>query len=290
MRALLVSVLLLLSTGSAFAAPDPVVVFLERNGAVVGMDDGDVTIPTFGGGDRVWSGIVGCVADHFAPFEIIVVDRKPARGEFITAVVGGLASQLGLDDETTNGVGPYDGTVLRTARVFVFSKVSGERDVANLCAVTAHEVAHSLGLDHSATCGDIMSYHLDACGTRQFLDIAGPCGEGRDRMCATGDETQNSFRRLGALVGFKPQPQADDEPEADADDEGEYEYEYEYEYDDETVPAAEPAFTPEPEAEVDAEVDTVTSPEINEAPAHSCPTRTRRTSGSPGRQRQRPWW
>ena len=212
MRVLIASVLLVISAGSASAAKDPVVVFLERNGQVVEADDGDVKIPRFGGGDRVWTGIVGCVAQHFAPFRIEVVDHKPARGEFITAVVGGRASQLGLDDETTNGVGPYDGSVLRSARVYVFSKVSGERDVANLCAVTAHEVAHALGLDHSMTCGDIMSYDLDACGTRRFMNVDAPCGEGEARTCAGGEETQNSYQRLGRLVGFRSDPEPEPAP------------------------------------------------------------------------------
>ncbi len=217
MRVLIASVLLV-SAGSASAASGPVVVFLERNGQRVETDEGDITIPKFGGGDRVWKGIVGCVADHFAPFQVEVVDRKPGRGEFITAVVGGRASQFGLDDENTNGVGPYDGSVLRTAQVYVFSKTSGERDVANLCAVTAHEVAHALGLDHSTTCGDIMSYHLDACGPRRFLDVDDPCGEDAERMCANGDETQSSYGRLAALVGLKETFEDEDE-----DVEAEYE-------------------------------------------------------------------
>jgi len=217
MRAAVATVIWMLMTGSAFAAPAPVVVFLERDGHVVDTDEGAVTIPRFGGGDRVWTGIVGCVQDHFAPFQVEIVDRRPAQGEFITAVIGGRASQLGLDDESTNGVGPYDGNVLRSATVHVFSQVSGERDVGNLCAVTAHEVGHALGLDHSTTCGDIMSYHLDACGTRRFLDVEAPCGEGRPRTCGNGDDTQSSFGRLGALLGFKsaPAPASDDVEDVD---------------------------------------------------------------------------
>lgn len=227
MRALIATVLLV-SAGPASAASDPVVVFLERNGQRVATDDGDIAIPKFGGGDRVWNGIVGCVADQFAPFQINVVDRKPRSGEYITAVVGGRASLFGLDDEMTNGVGPYDGTVLRAAQVYVFSKTSGERDVANLCAVTAHEVAHALGLDHSTACGDIMSYHLEACGPRRFLDVDAPCGEDDERRCGNGDETQSSYQRLGALVGFKfDEPELD--PDTELDDEYEPEPEPEYE-------------------------------------------------------------
>jgi hypothetical protein len=184
---------------SAVAAPSsrPVTVFLERGG------DGE-TIPRFGGGDRVWAATVGCVKQHFAPFQVDIVDQRPRGSDFITAVVGGKASMLGLNDRTTNGVGPYDGSVLRTATVHVFSQVgTGERDVANLCAVAAHEIGHALGLDHSYTCGDVMSYFNDQCGTQRFLDTEGPCGESASRDCANGDETQNSFQRLAQNVGLR---------------------------------------------------------------------------------------
>lgn len=206
---------LVLCAAVAEAAPRPVTVFLERGGRVVEHDDEAISIPRFGGGDRAWTGIVACVEKTFAPFQIDVVDQRPARGEYITAVIGGRASQLGLDDRSTNGVGPYaPGRVLRDAVVHVFSKVgTGERDVANLCAVTVHEVAHALGLDHTYKCGDMMSYFLDRCGPRRILDVDMPCGEGAPRTCGDGEDTQNSFRKLAAAVGLRGSPQPEPEPE-----------------------------------------------------------------------------
>jgi hypothetical protein len=218
-------VLAVLSTTAA-AAPAPVTVYLERHGQIVERDDGrSVRIPKFRGSDRVWNSMVTCVKQQFAPFQIEISERKPASGEFITALVGGKASQLGLDDSTTNGIGPYDGEVQRDALVHIFSEVgTGETDAENLCAVTAHEVGHALGLDHSYQCGDIMSYFNDECGTQAFLDIDAPCGEESERACANGEATQNSYRTLVANVGLRdgaPEPRT--EPEharaVDADDE-----------------------------------------------------------------------
>jgi hypothetical protein len=231
--AVILGIALATLAGSAHAAR-PVTVFLERNGRVV---SDDVRIPRFGGGDRAWNGIVACVREQFAPFQIDIVDQKPARGQFITAVVGGRASQLGLDNRWTNGVGPHTGRVIPNAIVFVFSKVgTGERDVDNLCSVTAHEVAHAIGLDHTYKCGDMMSYFLDRCGKRRFMDTDSPCGEDEPRRCAGGARTQNSYRRLGELVGFResPDPELEDEEEDEWDEAAPadpYEYD-EYEADD----------------------------------------------------------
>lgn len=226
MRALagVVFVAVWVTVGSAGAAtPRAVTVFLERDGRTVEHDEEEVTIPKFGGGDRAWSGIVGCVKQQFAPFQIDVVDRRPARGEYITAVIGGRASQLGLDDRSTNGVGPYSPDhVIRDAIVHIFSKVgTGEKDVQNLCAVTVHEVSHSLGLDHTYKCGDVMSYFLDRCGARKIMDVAAPCGEDGPRTCGDGSRTQNSYRKLAASVGLRAQdPEPALDPEPDTDDAG----------------------------------------------------------------------
>src|SRR3954470_4353127 len=115
-----VGVFLVLATAARAQAAAPVTVFLERHGTVT--EDG-VEIPAFGGGDRTWNAVVACVRQQYAPFAVDIVQQRPARGHFITAVVGGRASLLGLDDDTTNGIGGFDGHVLPDAVVHVFSQV-----------------------------------------------------------------------------------------------------------------------------------------------------------------------
>jgi hypothetical protein len=87
----------------------------------------------------------------------------------------------------------------------------------------------ALGLDHTFKCGDIMSYFLDRCGARKFMDVDAPCGEFSARVCGDGSKTQNSYRMIVNAVGLRqadpsskpqPQPQPQPQPEPDADPDG----------------------------------------------------------------------
>jgi hypothetical protein len=279
MRVTLVVLAVLSAAATAVAAPRPVTVYLERNGQTVERrNGGEVRIPKFGGGDRAWTAMVSCVKEQFAPFQIEIVERRPAGSDFITALVGGKASMIGLNDRTTAGIGPYGGSVLRDALVHVFSQVAGERDPETLCATTAHEVGHALGLDHTYKCGDVMSYFNDECGTQTFMDVDVPCGENEERECGNGDETQNSYRRLVSLVGLKGGTSAPEPGPAVLDDEEQD--------DDESETAADPwdgpAFVPESDDDsadtsaedepptVESDDDVASESDGADAPEHRC--------------------
>lgn len=197
-----VSVIVLALVCATGAARGDVTVYVDRYGAIA---ENGAHVPPYAGTSQAWQQIVACVKRRFEPFAVEIVDHRPAELPYITAVVGGRPSLLGFDDRTTNGIGAFSGEVIPDAVVYTFSEVGpGETDVANLCAVTVHEVGHALGLDHSYLCGDVMSYFHDRCGEPRFLDVDAPCGEDKPRTCEVAhDATQNSYRRLGRLVGYR---------------------------------------------------------------------------------------
>ncbi len=188
---------ILLAAAPSYARP--IMVFLDRDGG----KDGRAEIPPFGGDDATWESVVSCVQRDYAPFDVDIVEQRPAKGPYITAMFGGRASLLGNDDTTTGGISPYNGrAVLYNAVVHVFSEnADGASNVDYLCATAAHEIGHALGLDHELYCGDLMSY----CEPREFIDVTVPCGETKRRVCGNGDGKQNSYRRLIAHVGLRKQ-------------------------------------------------------------------------------------
>jgi hypothetical protein len=178
---------------AATPARADVTVYLDRHG--------DDAVSEFGGGTHPWRAMVACVRQHFAPFAVEVVDRRPPRGHYITAVIGGRPGQLGMA-RGVDGDAPYRGKVMRDATVHVFSRAIGEHHIRELCDTTAHEIGHALGLDHVVACHDLMS-SSDRCAAREFLDVEARCGEHHARDCDDGAPTQSSYRRLGALVGWR---------------------------------------------------------------------------------------
>lgn len=197
-------------------SPQPVTVVLHRHGGLVVAAPHDsptlglsgilqrqgvpsAQIPAFDGGDEQWAELVGCVQERFDGLAVTIVDEPPATGPYTIAYVGGTPDLLGFTD-TVGGIAPHADRVLPGSVVFVFAPPGVV--TRSLCETVAHEVGHTLGLDHTRECTDIMSY--ESCGPKEFRDAPAPCGEWEDRACEDGLPQQSSWQRLVAAVGERP--------------------------------------------------------------------------------------
>ncbi|MCB9738602.1 MAG: hypothetical protein H6747_04980 [Deltaproteobacteria bacterium] len=162
-----------------------------------------LVLPGYNGTDRGWKALVRCVEDRFAPFDVRVTDQRPtAIEDYVMAVFGGSARELGYSKKDAAGVGglaPFNGKPIGRAVVFVFTATLKNRK-EDACDTAAMEIAHAYGLDHSFHCRDVMTYKK-RCGSRRFLDEAVPCGEDEPRTCTGGAAKQNSFVALRTLLG-----------------------------------------------------------------------------------------
>ncbi len=176
---------------------------LRRSGVSV------ADVPAYRGSDAKWEQFTQCVENHFRAFDVTVVDERPAGNDYVNVMVGGDPKMLGLAD-TVGGVAPYTGKVLRSSVVFVFQ--TPHRNTRALCDTAAHEIGHTMGLDHSRQCNDVMSY--ESCGSKAFRDEHARCGEWGDRPCADGHGSQNTWGTLATLVGMRRTSQPATPPQA----------------------------------------------------------------------------
>ncbi|MCE9576370.1 MAG: hypothetical protein K8W52_24695 [Deltaproteobacteria bacterium] len=229
----------LVRSSARAARSAPVVVYLNRDGGVIGGGDDDAendrswlvpgrsaTVPAWSGGDARWGQVMKCVKDRFSAFNVEITDQRPTQSGYVMAMVGGAPKLLGMGTEVS-GIAPYTGEVERNAIVFVFSE-NVENDVETTCVDTLHEVGHALGLDHEYLCEDPMSYLWDCEAPKVFQNVDVPCGEDEARACENGP-TQNSWQTLARNVGLRnesnvpaqvPAPPAADDSADDGSDDG----------------------------------------------------------------------
>lgn len=170
-----------------------------RSSVVAAMGNRAVKVPGWKGSNAGWKQTVTCVRQLFAPFAVEVTDQRPTSDEFVLVAVGGRPGDIGEKNKRIGGLAPFSGGVIPRPVVFAFAQQLGHK-AQTVCETIGMEVAHAYGLDHQYLCSDVMSY-LKPCGKRRFVDKDVPCGEGKPRACVGGAATQNSFRRLLAVLG-----------------------------------------------------------------------------------------
>jgi hypothetical protein len=197
--------------------PSPQMVFLNRDQAtyIGGPDDApsgssnvvaqrhihSATFAQFTEGDDAWENLVACLTADYAPFDVLVTDKRPPAGPYVEAHFGGDGTELKLPSGT-GGVAPIDSThctVIDSAVVFVFAGLYGS-NVEAMCDAGAQEIAHAFSLDHEFLCEDPMTY-LGGCGAKRFQDVDASCGEYQARGCTCDRASQNSVRTLYKKVG-----------------------------------------------------------------------------------------
>jgi hypothetical protein len=205
-------------------SPPPVarVIFLDRRPRTIGPGTDDAAagrssvvahqgtatraLPGWKGSDKAWGQLVTCVQKLFAPFDVVVTDQPPSSADHVLVVVGGRPKDLGVKDSRVAGLAPFSGGVIPRAVVFAFAATQRHQPQA-VCETIGMEVAHAFGLDHAYLCSDVMSY-LKPCGKRGFVDKrrAGAASRRPRDVRGGAGPTQNSFRRLLAVLGPRARP------------------------------------------------------------------------------------
>jgi Bacterial Ig domain len=157
------------------------------------IPDGTSFIDEFPYGDEAWNELVACVADIYAPFDIVITDQDPGSQSHFEAIVAGDPEDIG-QDANVGGVAPFNCGVINNAITYSFANLYGDH-LRSLCETVAQETAHAFGLDHELLCEDPMTYLTD-CGDKTFQDVDAECGEYEARACLCGGFVQNSHAYL----------------------------------------------------------------------------------------------
>jgi hypothetical protein len=169
--------------------------------SIVALHKKPVATPGFKGSQKAWSQFVDCMRKMYAPFDVEIVEERPAQPGYILVAVGGTPDMVG-QPKRTSGLAPFNSLPIEHAVVFVFSRVLKDNPVT-MCETAAMEIAHAYGLDHEFLCKDPMTY-LPPCGPKSFQNQEVRCGEKRARDCANGKPTQNSYALLLDVLGPAP--------------------------------------------------------------------------------------
>ncbi|HVJ94062.1 MAG TPA: hypothetical protein VM580_29940 [Labilithrix sp.] len=146
-----------------------------------------------------WATIMNTVRNHFARYNVTVVDTEPTTGTYLEAVVtSGSPALIGYGNNL-GGIAPSGCGVIRSSVVLVFD--GRLRSDVHTAEVISHELGHSLSLSHTQTPTDLMSYTNRT--PLRFEDVPAACGPSpqQPQRCNCGGPTQNNHRQLLMQLG-----------------------------------------------------------------------------------------
>lgn len=191
----------------------PIVLYLNKNGATVSKGTNDsaantsqiVTSTTvfppssYQNDPTRWAEVVAGVKNHFARYNVTIVETEPTTGTYLEAIVtSGSPSLIGYGDNL-GGIAPTRCGIVAKSIAFIFDH--GGRRPLGTAEVISHELGHSLSLSHTQTQSDLMSYTSQT--PLKFEDLAATCGTapGKTEACNCQGTTQNNHQQLIQYVG-----------------------------------------------------------------------------------------
>lgn len=209
--------------GATFVAPPPAnvdhIIYLNRcvGGCTLHPGQNNSTTDTsnivtstshisqYSGTDAQWQQIVSCVRQTYAPFNVQIVEDRPASGtNYHMAIVAGRAAEAG-EQSGVLGVSPFSCGYIRNSISFSFANEE-PTNIDDICWTVSQETAHSWGLDHKYDNRDPMTYLETGPSVKTFQNQAGSCGEYQARTCnctysGTGNQQMNSYALIMATFG-----------------------------------------------------------------------------------------
>ncbi len=164
------------------------------------IPDQQVTLTKFRQSDAVWTALMKCMRETYAPFNIGVIDVDPGNVPHYENIVGGKATELSGDLAGAGGVSPFTCDEIPNAISFTFDVYGPDADA--LCWTAAQETAHAFGLEHEYNAADPMTYLAGGPSKKRFQAMASPCGEYQAQTCECTDQpTQSSYQMILDLFG-----------------------------------------------------------------------------------------
>lgn len=193
---------------------EPTIIFLNFDGGTLtaGADDSRIDQTTisvlegdyqnYGSGSKK-DAVLQAVREDWAPYNVIITDRRPESGDYVMNMVGPTDEY----PSSTLGIAPLDCGDGKTRNniTFAFHSADDDHSATTTATTISQEVAHSFGLEHVDDPSDIMNPR-NASGDPSFRDTCIPlvgevkCKEQHEAEC--GDESlQNSHQELYTIVG-----------------------------------------------------------------------------------------